>query len=144
MLKVDSDSVILFDLFLRRTERDDITSSGRCVFTIKNHMTNADYFHVVLLHRDEIHEEEEGWNYCVAVTPDSVLLSNQPLSIVESLLLFEAMYRMRGNVLEGTKYVRNSDRPLSNIEIRLNQTKGCIYMCDIDQEVISEEITDES
>lgn len=140
----DGTSILLFDVYLSLTEKDSVTPSGRSVFVVKNCIGKNDSYRVVLLHRDEVSTERSSWNYCMAVTPDSVLLSDHPLSIVESLLLFEAMYRMRGNVLEGTKYVRNSDRPLRNVEIRLSETNGCIYMCNLDQEVISEEITDES
>lgn len=136
-------SILLFDVFLSLTEEDSITATGRTVFVVKNCIGKDDSYRVVLLHRDEVSTERSSWNYCVAVTPDSVLLSDQLMSVVESMMLFEAMYRIRQNAIEGTKYIRKSNAKLTNIEIRLSETHGCIYMCDYDQEVISEEIPDE-
>lgn len=139
-----SQTIHLFDVQMRVSTLNK--ESGRCEFHITRWMSNKhhfqDSFDVTLLHRDEVLAEENPWNYCVAVSPESVLLSTTPIVITEALIIFEAMYRMRRAHLEGVKYTTGygSDQPINLIEVRLSEDTGCVFLCNFLQEIITSEV----
>lgn len=140
-----SQAIPLFDVQMRVRTLDKET--GRCEFHItrwynKHHF--HDSFDVTLLHREEVLAEEAPWNYCVAVSSESVLLSTVPIAVTEALMIFEAMYRMRRAHLEGVKYTTGygSDKPINLIEVRLSEDTGCMFLCSFMQEIITSEVKD--
>lgn len=138
-----SQSIHLFDVQMRVSTLNK--ESGRCEFHITrwyNKPAFNDFFDVTLLHRDQVMTEEAPWHHCVAVSPESVLLSTTPIVVTEALMMFEAMYRMRRAHLEGVKYTMGygSDQPINLIEVRLSEDTGCVFLCNFLQEIITSEV----
>lgn len=138
-----SQTIHLFDVQMRVRTLDKET--GRCEFHITrkyNKPAFNDFFDVTLLHRDQVMAEEAPWHHCVAVSPESVILSTTPIAVTEALMMFEAMYRMRRAHLEGVKYTTGygSDKPINLIEVRLSEDTGCMFLCSYMQEIITSEV----
>lgn len=93
-------------------------------------------FIVVMCDREDAHNYD--WQYMVAVTPETVLLSNFHVTVFEGLILYEAMQKQYHSYVGRTQFRLPSPRAngkksfLPIIEIRLDQNTGMIYMCDSD------------
>jgi len=93
-------------------------------------------FIVVMCDREDAHKYD--WQYMVAVTPETVLLSNFHVSVFEGLILYEAMQKQYHSYVSRTQFRLPSPRASSKksflpiIEIRIDPNSGMVYMCDND------------
>lgn len=124
---LEHSSQCLFRITLDAVEQDKMT------YSVENYVTG----HIFDVKSVPEYVDVEHMSHSIRISAETILLSAQPLTLIEGLLINEAGYRLFMGREEGYLYSSDESAPvLHAIDINLCENTGGIVLTDINKNIL--------